>query len=165
MKAAGAILACLLAAVAGAAAADDNVLLIQSGPQGQTVWHTEGASQLEDDDILEIMATATPEGGAEMPTPLGPARAYALSEATLIRLPAVQGDNALLVERDACGHIKVWHAAGTTQLTPEQIDEALLTALPGGGKRLVFGAHYAKGFVNNLGVTVTLWRAPRKPAP
>lgn len=162
MKAVVALLACL---AAGAAAAEDNVLLIQNGPQGQVVWHTEGASQLEDDDILEIMASATPAGGPEMPTPLGPARAYAVPEATLIRLLAVKEDNALLVERDACGHIKVWHAAGRTQLTEEQITEAQLTALPGGGKRLVFGENYAKGFVNNLGVTVTLWRMPRKPAP
>ena len=134
------------------------------GPQGVTVWHTEGTTQLEDDTILEVIATATTDGGPELNTPLGPVRAYALAEATLIRFAAAIEDNALLVERDACGHIKTWHAAGKTQLTTDEIDEVLLTALPGGGKRLVFGDRYAKGFVNNLGVTVTLWRIPRKPA-
>lgn len=156
-----AVLACLASLAAGA---EDNVLLIQSGPTGYTVWHAEGESRLSDDEVLEIMATAKPEGGDAVLTPLGPARAYEVADATLIRFPAVTGtgDSALLVERDACGHIKIWHAAGTRQLTDDQVAEALLTALPGGGKRLVFDDHYAKGFVNNLGVTVTLWRIPRR---
>ena len=140
------------------------MLLLQTGAQGTTVWHTEGTSQLDDDAILEIIASATPEGGPELNTSLGSVRAYAVPEATLIRFAAVMEDNALLVERDACGHIKTWHAAGKTQLTAVEIDEILLTALPGGGKRLAFGDRYAKGFLNNLGVTVTLWRIPRKPA-
>ena len=151
--------------IALSAYAEDNVLLLQTGPQGTTVWHTEGTTQLDDDVLLELVATATPDGGPEIDTPLGPARAYVVPEATVIRFMAVMEDNALLVERDACGHIKAWHAAGKTRLTADQVDELLLTALPGGGQRLVFGEHYAKGFVSNIGVTVTLWRMPHRITP
>ena len=156
------LLALLVLLLCGFAHAEDNVLLIQTGAHGFTVWHTEGESRLEDDDLLEIMASATPEGGPEMPTALGPARAYEVPAATLIRLLAVSGDNALLVERDACGHIKAWHATGKTQLAEAQLTEAVLSALPGGGPRLVFGDMYAKAFLNDLGVTVALWRITRR---
>jgi hypothetical protein len=142
--------------------AEDNVLLIQTGPQGFTVWHTEGQNQLPDDDVLELMATATPEGGAAMPTPLGPARAYEMSEGIIIRLLAAQHDKALLVDRDACGHIIVWHADGPARLTDVDLTEAVMSALPEGGPRLKLGDRYAKAFLGRLGVTVTLWKLPAK---
>ena len=165
LKAGVCLVACWLAAPWTALAAD-NVLLIQTGPKGFTIWHNEGDSRLEDDEILEIMVTATPEGGEVVATTLGPARAYEIPEATLIRLLAVRGgDDALLVERDACGHVKAWHAAGKAQLTEEQVTEAVLTALPGGGRRLMFGDNYAKGFIGPLGVTLTLWPVLHRPQP
>ncbi|MEW5781036.1 MAG: hypothetical protein ACOY6N_06970 [Pseudomonadota bacterium] len=140
--------------------AEDNVLLIQQGPQGFVVWHGEGESRLDDDTALELMASATPEGGPERPTEFGPARAYELPEGVLIRLPAAAKDRALLVDRDACGHIKLWHAEGTTQLTDAQLTDIVLSALPEGGPRLRLDGYYAKAFVGKLGVTVTLWKAP-----
>lgn len=151
---------CAGCCVGGGVLAEDNVLLIQTGPQGYVVWHTEGESQLDDDALLEIMATALPEGGAEVATALGPARAYEVNEAVLIRLPAARDDNALLVERDACGHVKAWHAAGKLQLSDEQLTEIMLSALPGGGKRLRLNGRYAKAFTTRLGVTATLWPVP-----
>lgn len=154
--------AALLACTVLPLRAEDNVLLIQTGPQGFVIWHTEGQSQLADDEVLELMATATPEGGKEMPTPLGPARAYEMPEGILIRLLAAQRDKALLVDRDACGHIHLWHAEGATQLSDAQITEIVLSALPEGGPRLRLNGRYAKGFVGRLGVTAALWNVPAR---
>ena len=142
--------------------AADNVLLIQHGAGGYTVWHSEGATQLDDDVVLEIMASAEAEGGVEMTSPVGRARAFARGAAVEIRFSDLQGDNALLVDRDACGHIHVWHAAGPRQVPEDQLTEIMLTALPGGGKRLRFGNEYVKGFVIELGVTATFWKASAK---
>lgn len=145
---------------AGIAAAADNVLLIQTGPSGFTVWHVEGSSVLPDDDILDIMATARPEGGETVKTPLGPAQAFQLADGVMIRLPEAPSDRAWLVDRDACGHIQLWHAEGTTQLTDAELSDIYLSALPEGGPRLRLGDQYAKGFIGRLGVTVTLWKVP-----
>lgn len=142
--------------------AEDNVLLVRQGPEGFTVWHTEGESELSEDELLDIMATATPEGGEEVETPVGPARAFELPEGVMVRLPAAPRDNALLVDRDACGHIIVWHAAGATQLTDAELTEVVLSALPEGGPRIRLGERYAKAFIGRLGVTVTLWKAPTR---
>lgn len=152
--------AALLLCFAVTAYAEDNVLLVQTGPQGFTVWHVEGESVMPDDDVLELMATATPEGGKETPTPLGPARAYEMSEGILIRLLAAQRDPALLVDRDACGHVHLWHAEGATQLSDAQLTEIVMSALPEGGPRMRLNGTYAKGFLGKLGVTVTLWKVP-----
>jgi len=156
------LLLLLLAVAALPAWAEDNVLLIRQGPQGFVVWHVEGESRLSDDEILEIVADAAPAGGGETMTPYGPARAYELDEGTLIRLPAAPRDKALLIDRDGCGHIIVWHAAGATQLTEAELTEIALSALPEGGPRLRFGDRYAKAFLGKLGVTVTLWPVPGK---
>jgi hypothetical protein len=140
--------------------AEDNVLLVQTGPQGFVVWHTEGQSQLDDDEVIELMGTATPAGGEETSTPLGPARAYEMPEGILIRLLAAQRDKALLVDRDACGHVQLWHAEGATQLTDAQLSNVVMSALPEGGPRIRLNGKYAKGFIGKLGVTITLWNAP-----
>ncbi|MEW6513026.1 MAG: hypothetical protein AB1443_03390 [Pseudomonadota bacterium] len=152
--------ALLLSLAALAAYAEDNVLLVQTGPQGFVVWHTEGESQLTDDEVLELMATATPAGGQVMSTPLGSARAFEVSEGIVIRLLDAQRDKALLVDRDACGHVHLWHAEGTTRLSDEQLAEVVLSALPEGGPRIRLNGKYAKGFIGRLGVTVTLWKVP-----
>lgn len=157
------ILLSLLAAVSVMPVwAEDNVLLVRQGPEGFVVWHTEGESALSDDELMDIMATATPEGGEQVETPVGPARAFELPAGILIRLPAAPRDNALLVDRDACGHVIAWHAAGTTQLTDAELTEAVMSALPEGGPRLRLGDRYAKAFVGRLGVTVTLWKVPAR---
>lgn len=140
--------------------AEDNVLLVQTGPQGFVVWHVEGESVLPDDEVLELMASATPEGGREMPTPLGRARAYEMPEGIVIRLPDAPRDNALLVDRDACGHVHLWHAEGATRLSDRQLTDIVMSALPEGGPRLRLNGTYAKGFIGKLGVTITLWKVP-----
>lgn len=156
-------LLCVLAAACALPVwAEDNVLLVRQGPEGFTVWHTEGESELSEDELLAIMATATLEGGEEVETPVGPARAFELPEGIMVRLPAALRDNALLVDRDACGHIIVWHAAGATQLTDAELTEVVLSALPEGGPRIRLGERYAKAFIGRLGVTVTLWKAPTR---
>lgn len=148
----------LLLFLAATVNAEDNVLLVQTGPQGFIVWHTEGASQLTDDEALELMASAAPEGGPELPTPLGRARAFEMPEGILIRLLDAPRDKALLVDRDACGHVHLWHAEGATRLTDEQLAEVVMSALPEGGPRLRLNGTYAKGFIGRLGVTITLWK-------
>lgn len=146
-----------------AAAAADNVLLIQlRAGGGFTVWHTEGQSRLSDDEAMALEITAKPEGGAETPTSLGPARAYETGDGIVIALPAAARDKALLIDRDNCGHIRLWHAAGTTQLSDEQVADVFMSALPGGGPRLTLGEEYVKAFITPLGVTATLWRIPAK---
>jgi hypothetical protein len=157
-RAAFALIAALTITPAFAA---DNVLLIQLQQGGAyKVWHTEGESQLSDDEVMALEVNARPEGGAEMPTSAGPARAYETSDGVVIKLPAAKTDNAVLVDRDACGHIRLWHAAGTTQLTEEQITDIYISALPEGGKRLSVGNQHVKAFITKLGVTATLWNKP-----
>jgi hypothetical protein len=154
------LFAALLACSTAQASAADNVLLVQTGPQGFVVWHVEGESILSDDDVLELMATAKPEGGREMQSPLGRARAYELPEGIVIRLLDAQRDKALLVDRDACGHVHLWHAEGATQLSDRQLTDIVMSALPDGGPRIRLNGTYAKGFIGKLGVTITLWEVP-----
>lgn len=146
--------------VAGAA---DNVLLIQLRPGGGfTVWHTEGESQLSDEEAMALEVTAKPEGGEQTQTSAGPARAYETSEGVMISLPAAKSDKALLLDRDSCGHIRLWHAAGATTLSDDEITDVFMSALPGGGKRITLGDWHVKAFITRLGVTAALWLAPAR---
>jgi len=154
------LLATLLFCLTGWALAEDNVLLIQTGPQGFIVWHGEGTSQLDDDVVITLMAGATPEGGLPLATPLGPARAFAQPHGVVIRLEGAPQDAALLVDRDGCGHVQLWHSEGATRLSDAQLTEIVMAALPEGGPRLRLDGLYAKSFIGPLGVTVTLWPVP-----
>ncbi len=148
---------------ATAAGATDNVLLIQMQPGGRyLVWHTEGESRISEDEIMALEASAKPGGGEEVPTSAGPARAYETSDGVMIRLPAAKSDKALLFDRDDCGHVRVWHAAGATNLSEDQITDIVMSALPEGGKRITVGNYYVKAFLTKLGVTAALWSAPAK---
>ena len=154
-------LAALLAATSANAA--DNVLLIQMQPGGTyRVWHIEGESRLSDDEIMALEVTARPEGGEETPTSAGPARVYESSDGVTISLPAARNDKLLLIDRDDCNHVRVWHAAGATNLSEDQITDIVISALPGGGKRLTVGNFHVKAFITKLGVTATLWKVPAK---
>ena len=157
--------ALLLAAfmVATAAHSADNVLLIQlQAVGGFKVWHTEGESQLTDDEIMALEVTAKPGGGDVTRTSAGPARVYESSEGVTISLPEAKHDQTLLIDRDDCNHVRVWHAAGATNLSEDQIADIFMSALPGGGKRLTVGQYHVKAFITKLGVTATLWPAPAK---
>jgi hypothetical protein len=143
--------------------AADNVLLIQMQPGGKyRVWHIEGESRLSDDEIMALEVTAKPEGGDETATSAGPARVYETSDGVTISLPAARNDKVLLIDRDDCNHVRVWHAAGTTSLSEDQITDIVISALPGGGKRLTVGDYHVKAFITKLGVTATLWKVPAK---
>ena len=145
------------------AGAADNVLLIQMQPGGRyLVWHTEGESQLTDDEAMALEVTAKPGGGEEVPTSAGPARAYETSDGVTISLSAAKNDKTLLIDRDSCGHIRLWHAAGTTNLSDDEITDIVMSALPEGGKRITLGSRHVKAFITRLGVTATLWNVPAK---
>jgi hypothetical protein len=155
------LLAVLLAMTSVQAA--DNVLLIQlQEGGGYKVWHTEGESTLSEDEVMDLEVTATPQGGVETPTSAGPARAYETATGVMIKLLAAPRDNAVLIDRDGCGHVRQWHAAGATNLTDEQITDIFISALPEGGKRLTVDKYYVKAFITKLGVTATLWDKPVK---
>lgn len=150
----------MTSALAGAA---DNVLLIQMQPGGRyLVWHTEGESRISDDEAMELEMTARPDGGEVVQTGAGPARAYETSDGVKIRLPAAKNDNELLIDRDNCGHIRLWHSAGATNLPEDQITDIVMSALPEGGKRLTLGNYHVKAFITPLGVTATLWSVPAR---
>ena len=154
-------LAALMAVTAANAA--DNVLLIQlQAGGGFRVWHTEGDSQLTDDEVMALEVTAKPEGGELTPTSVGPARVYETGEGVTIRLPDARNDKVLLIDRDDCNHVRVWHSAGATNLLEDQIADIFMSALPGGGKRIAVGDYHVKAFVTKFGVTATLWPAPAR---
>jgi hypothetical protein len=149
--------------VVSAAGAADNVLLIQMQPGGHyKVWHTEGESRLTDDEVMALEVTARPGGGEEIQTSIGPARVYESSDGVTISLPEARTDKAVLIDRDGCGHVRVWHAAGATNLSEDQITDIFMSALPEGGKRINVGTYHVKAFITNLGVTATLWNVPAK---
>lgn len=158
------IAALLLAAfMASPAAAADNVLLIQTLPGGAyKIWHNEGESKLSEDDVMALEATARPGGGDEMRSSAGPARAYETRDGVTIRLLAASNDQEVLVDRDSCGHIRLWHSAGPTRLSDDDLTDIVISALPEGGKRLTIGPYYVKAYMTRLGVTAALWSAPAK---
>ena len=155
--------ALLLLAVALPAAAEDTALLIQLQPDGHyRVWHSDGPSRLPEPLLLELEASALAEGGPPMPTLHGPAQAFETQEGVVIELPQAGEDNRLFLDHDGCGGVKVWHAAGATQLTEEELTELVLTALPEGGKRVRAGDTYARAFTTRVGVIAAIWKPARR---
>ncbi len=153
------MVAMIAAAAALPAHAADNTLLIQIEPDGRyKVWHTEGATHLDDEELLDLAASARPEGGETQATSAGPARAFAVKEGVLVVVADAPSDKTLLIDRDECGGVKLWHSEGATQLTDEQLTELVLSALPGGGKNLRLGENLAKAFAGRIGVTATIWK-------
>lgn len=145
-------------AVASASAADNN-LLIQLGPDGHyVVWHAEGTTQVSEDEALLLAASATPEGGPPQRIAAGMARAMQLEHGVVIEIIDARTDPRLLVDRDECGAIKLWHSEGATQLSDDQLTELAISALPGGGRSVDLGGRYAKAFVTPLGYSVVIWK-------
>ena len=142
-----------------AAFAADNTLLIQTKPDGQyRVWHVEGETHMSEEEVLAVSAAAKPEGGEPTRVAAGTARAFETDHGVVIEIPDAKSDRALLVDRDECGAIKVWHAEGATQLTDDQLTDLVLSALPGGGRPVKVAGRYAKAFVVPLGYTVVIWQ-------
>jgi hypothetical protein len=156
-----AAMTCLL--TAGLAMAADNALLIQvEAGGGYRVWHTEGSSRLTEDEILMLSASASPSGSEPQQVSAGRARAFQTGNGVVIELPEAATDRRLLVDRDACGAIKVWHAEGETKLTDDQITELVISALPGGGRLIKIDGRYAKAFITELGYSVVLWQPAKR---
>ena len=92
-------------------------------------------------------------------TSAGPARVDESGDGVTISLPDAKNDKVLLIDRDDCNHVRVWHGAGATNLSDDQIADIFMSALPGGGKRLTVGEYHVKAFITRQGVTATLWPA------
>lgn len=155
------------AALALPAAAEDTALLIQLQPDGHyRVWHAGGPATLSEDEVLALEASAMPEGGRQIVTSAGLARAFDTPNGVLIRLPALGPDRTLLIDRDGCGGIKVWQSQGTVRPTEEELTELVLTALPEGGKRVSVGRLHAKAYSTKFGVIAVIWKPnPRRADP
>ena len=161
----GAFAACLVFVLSAASAmAQTNNLLIQMQPGGGfRVWHGDGPSELSDDEVMLLDSLAEPQGSAPITTSLGAARARSTPQGVIIELVDATEDKSLLIDRDACGHLKTWHAEGRMQISEDQVTDLVLAAVPGGGPRLVLdGQRHAKSFLTSLGVMVAIWR-PRNP--
>jgi len=155
----------LLALLPLAALAESTNLLIQLQAGGTyRIWHGEGPSVLDDDEVMLLYSLAEPQGSAPVATALGAARARSTAQGVVIELLDAATDKALLVDHDACGHIKTWHAEGGAPISEEQATDLVLAAVPGGSRRLVLDEQrHAKSFLTELGVMVAIWR-PLKAA-
>lgn len=160
------VVAALIAALAAAPArADDNALLIQLQHDGSyRVWHSEGATNLPEEMLLELEASATAEGGEIMQTIRGPVQAFDTRDGVVIDIPGAVTDRKLLLDRELCGGLKIWHADGATHLTEEELTELVLTALPEGGKLVKIGATHAKGYTTKIGVIAAIWKPVARPS-
>ena len=155
--------AAIFALAAGAVPAANNNLLIQLEPDGRyKVWHGDGETHLGDEELVDLWNSATPEGGPVMNTSVGPATAVATPRGVLASLPNAPKDKSLLIDRDDCGAVKVWHAIGPTTLTDEQLTELMLSALPDGGKPLRVGDRLARSYTTRVGVVVLIWKPAKR---
>lgn len=153
------LLAGLLALPPGAWAQSSNILIQVLPGSVYRVWYAEGPSELAEDEIMQLDAAADRAGSAPIETSLGPAQVRQTTHGAIIELLAAPRDKRLLIDRDACGHLKTWHAEGGIELSEEQTTDLVLAALPGGGPRVELGpARYAKSFLTELGVMVAIWK-------
>ncbi|MBE7424273.1 MAG: hypothetical protein HS110_17885 [Zoogloeaceae bacterium] len=163
-----AVLAAFLAACAALlalpASAEDTALLIQIEPSGRyTVWHAGGKSPLGEEEISALEVTARPEGGKPTLTTAGLVQAFDTDKGMLIRLPALGPEKTLLIDRDGCGGIKIWHAQGDVNLTEDELTEIVLSALPEGGKNVALSRYHAKAYSTRIGVIAAIWKPVAKP--
>lgn len=82
-----------LLARAGKVCAEDDVLLIQLGQQGYTVWHKRGQTQLSEAQLTEIYLSALPGGGPRLS--IGEWQAKAFSRSARCDGDAVEKGRAL----------------------------------------------------------------------
>ncbi len=143
--------------------AADNTLLIQLEPTGKyRVWHTEGESMLNEDETQVLSENATPEGSAPIPTTAGMASAQRTKNGVVVHLHDKKTDRTLLIDRDDCGGVKLWHGDGATQLPEDKVTELMMSALPTGGERLMIGDQYVRGYTVRLGVIAVMWTPKKK---
>ena len=156
----------VLAAVAlGAQSAQgaEETVLIQLQPDASyRVWYAEGQRRPSDDDLNRVSALATNDGSDVAETSSGPARAFSLPHGVMIAFADGRPDDRLLVDRDACGGVRVWHSQGKTTLSDNELTDLVLSALPDGGKRVALGDRYGKAFQTPLGVVAVIWAPPAR---
>lgn len=161
----GRLVAVVLASMAmsPAGAAGDN-LLIQLEHDGRyRVWHSEGITTIGEDDALAVAATARPEGGDPLAVAGGRARAFQTEHGVVIEMIDAAADKRLLFDRDACGAVKIWHSEGAARLNEDQMTELVMSALPGGGRRMTIDGRHAKAYIVPLGYTVVFWQQVVRP--
>lgn len=152
--------------VSGTALAADDTVLIQLRQDGKyVVWHSEGQTRLTDDELTSLAAHARPEGSERMATSAGAAVAYEQPHAVLVVLPDAPSDQRLLIDRDACGGVRIWHSDGPLQLTEDQLTDLVLSALPDGGRTIPLGARYAKAYAMALGTVAVVWTPVSRAKP
>jgi hypothetical protein len=156
------LLLALCCLASGAVAAAGDTLLIQLQPDASyRVWYSDGPRHLTDDELNQLAATASAEGGETTTTSAGGARAYQLAHAVLISFADDQPDGRQLLDRDACGGMRVWHSTGQHELSDNDLTDLVLSALPDGGKRVLLGHRYGKAFQTSLGVVAVIWQTGR----
>jgi hypothetical protein len=156
------ILAAIALLICSNAHAAGSTVLIQLTAEGRyRLWYSEGATNLNDEELTTLSASATPQGGEPIRVAAGIARAYDTDKGVVVRIPEAATDSQLLIDRDDCGGVRVWHSDGATVLTEDQLTELVLTAMPAGGKRLTVAGGYAKAFSTRIGVVALIWQ----PAP
>lgn len=69
-------------------------------------------------------------------------------------LAANAADNLLLIQHEASGGFKVWHAEGETQLADVELQTLEASAKPGGGEPVQTAAGPARAFETESGVIV-----------
>lgn len=155
----------LVIASSSLAIAAEDTILIQLTQDGRyRVWHNRGDSNLSENELMALEASALPEGGPVVETAAGSARAYATEDAIRIEIPDAPRDKTLLVSRDPCGWASVWHAAGRVDLAEDDLTELVMTALPTGGRNIRVGARLAKAYTSKLGVVAVIWQPLPKSA-
>ena len=146
----------------GIAQAAGETLLIQLQPDASYhIWYNTGPRHLPDEELNQLATTATVEGSEVTTTSAGEARAYQQAHAILIAFADRQADDRLLLDRDACGGMRVWHSSGHHELSDNDLTDLVVSALPDGGKRVVLGRRYGKAFQTSLGVVAVIWPSGR----
>ena len=144
-------------AVRSVQGAEETVLIQLQPDAGYRVWYSEGERHPSDDDLNRVSALASNDGSDVAETASGKARAFSLPQGTLIVFVDGGVDDRLLVDRDACGGVRVWHSQGKTTLSDNELTDLVLSALPDGGKRVALGNRYGKAFQTPLGVVAVIW--------
>jgi hypothetical protein len=147
----------LLSALSFSAEAADTLLIQLQTDASYRVWYGDGPRHLPDDELLRLAALASREGSEPTETPAGTARAIQQDHAVLIAFADGRDDDRLLLDRDACGGMRVWHTAGRTDLSDNDLTDLVLSALPDGGHRIRLGARYGKAFQTPLGTVAVIW--------
>lgn len=161
------VLAFLSIVFSSLANAAEDTILIQLAQDGQyRVWYSRGESNLTENDLTALEASALPEGGPVVLTAAGSARAFASDDTIRVEIPDASHDKTLLISRDPCGWASAWHTAGHVDLSNDDLTELVMTALPTGGKNILVGTRLAKAYTSKLGVVAVIWQPlPRRAVP